>query len=213
VSDGEKRFLKGHGSWVLDVDFDPERRSLASASWDRSARIWNLEGGEAKVLPAFPDNTPLDLVHVVQFDGTGQILALGGFPNYLGLWDVINGVWLANQLTVHTGDVESLSFSSDGRILATGSEDETIILWDVKSRRPLGLPFIGHDGAVNSVAFSPDNTTLWSSSGNGVIMSWDVGIDSWRPRACSIANRNLTPAEWKEFLEPEPYQKTCPAFP
>jgi hypothetical protein len=31
---------------------------------------------------------------------------------------------------------------------------------------------------------------------NREIEHWDISIDSWVSRACAIANRNLTPAEW-----------------
>lgn len=42
---------------------------------------------------------------------------------------------------------------------------------------------------------------------------WDINQASWQSRACSIANRNLTRDEWKQYLGDEPYNKTCSDLP
>jgi len=93
--------------------------------------------------------------------------------------------------------VRRVAFSRDSTILASGSWDNAIILWDMASRRPLGLPLTGHNGPVRSVTFSPDGTTLASGSDDKTISLWDVSLKSWHDRACRIANRNLTRAEWE----------------
>ncbi|MFP4436001.1 MAG: hypothetical protein ACLFVO_02035 [Chloroflexaceae bacterium] len=36
---------------------------------------------------------------------------------------------------------------------------------------------------------------------------------SWKSRACRIANRNLTAAEWRRYLGDRPYEQTCPDLP
>jgi WD40 repeat protein len=64
------------------------------------------------------------------------------------------------------------------------------------------------------VAFSPDGKTLASGSGDKSIILWDVSLESWQARACRIANRNLTRAEWKQYIgDIEPYRATCPGLP
>jgi len=36
-------------------------------------------------------------------------------------------------------------------------------------------------------------------------------LKAWEAHACAVANRNLTPAEWQEFVTGIPYRQLCPA--
>jgi WD40 repeat protein len=64
-----------------------------------------------------------------------------------------------------------------------------------------------------ALAFSLDSRNLYSSSTDGTIRRWDVDPNSWRERICDIAGRNLTQAEWAQYLPGEPYQITCEQWP
>ncbi|MFQ5858376.1 MAG: WD40 repeat domain-containing protein, partial [Anaerolineae bacterium] len=117
---------------------------------------------------------------------------------------------IGEPLAGHRSMVQEVAFSPDGQMLASGSSDHTVILWDLATRQPIGPPLAGHTDEVWSVAFSPDGKRLASASLDNTVIVWDLSLESWKERACRIANRNLTRAEWKQFLGDEPYQKTCP---
>jgi WD40 repeat protein len=74
----------------------------------------------------------------------------------------------------------------------------------------MGDPLTGPARGVTSVVFGPDGKTLASGSGSGSLGSgdiwlWDLDLDSWKERACRIANRNLTRAEWAQYVNSEPF--------
>jgi WD40 repeat protein len=78
---------------------------------------------------------------------------------------------------------------------------------------PLGQPFQEHQAAINSLAFSPDGVTLASGSSDSTVLVWDVSFASWRARACAAAGRNLTRAEWDQYVTGQPYHATCAEWP
>jgi len=70
-----------------------------------------------------------------------------------------------------------------------------------------------HDGYVNSVAFSPDGKYM-VTSGGAVIRVWIWRPDDLIAEACSCATRNLTRAEWNQYIgDALPYQAVCPNLP
>jgi hypothetical protein len=48
---------------------------------------------------------------------------------------------------------------------------------------------------------------LTHADGRGAV--YDIDPESWKQRACRLANRTLTPEEWEEFLPGRPYEPAC----
>jgi WD40 repeat protein len=106
-----------------------------------------------------------------------------------------------------------MAFSPDGQSLASASSDETVILWDVATGLPIGRPLSGHTDVVWGVAFSPDGKTLASAGQDKTVILWNIGAESLIERTCQRVGRNLTRAEWAQYVPDEPYSATCPQWP
>jgi hypothetical protein len=147
----------------------------------------------------------------VSFSPGGRLLAVTSHLGYTQLWDVASRRHSGRRLTGHEGDVLGAAFSPDGRTLATWGADGTTILWDVASRRALGT-LAGPLGPVVA-RFTPDGRYLVVLRGSGDAERWAVEPDAWSAYACRVAGRELTRAEWSEFVPDQDYRRVCGSWP
>jgi WD40 repeat protein len=204
--------LREYENQVTSVAFSPDGKTLATgSSGDKTVRLWHTASRK-------PLGEPLqghgNSVTKVTFSPDGKTLASGSWDKTVRLWDTASHKPLGEPLRGHEEVVYSVAFSPDGKTLATGSYDKTVRLWDTASRKPLGEPLQGHGKSVATVAFSPDGKTLATGSYDKTVRLWDTDFASYPAYLCQRLHRNLTHAEWAEFIgDFLPYRKTCPNLP
>ena len=162
-----KATLEGHTDNVWSVAFSPNGNMLASASWDQSVRLWNVNTG--RLLHTLTEHT--NEVLSVAFSPDGNTLASADWDGTIHLWNPRNGN-LKRTLTEHRGGVTSVAFSPDGETLASGSADQTVGLWNPNNGK-LKRTLTGHTDIVDAVVFSPDGNTLASGSRDTTIRLWN----------------------------------------
>ncbi len=191
--------LSGHTQGIESVAVSD--RAIASASWDNTIRLWNLNGDAIKT-PAIGHK---GAVYTVSF-GSNE-LASAGEHGDIKLWTLqgkllkqwkahdtqINSLSFAGELLAsasgdgtvklwrdgtlvrtlssRNGQVYSVSFSPDGQTIATAHQDGTLKQWRVSDGREINV-FTGHTGAIYSVSFSPDGKVLASSSYDNSVKLW-----------------------------------------
>jgi hypothetical protein len=90
-----------------------------------------------------------------------------------------------------------------------GGTDGTIRLFDLISQQPLGTPLPAVPNRIAAPVFSADGTYLLALTDAGRAYRWDVRPATWARRACAVAGRRLTRAEWAEELPGRPYEPAC----
>jgi WD40 repeat protein len=117
--------LNDHSSWVTAVAFSHDGAQLASASRDKTIKLWDTTTGELrKTLKGHSSS-----VTAVAFSHDGAQLASASHDETIKLWDPTTGE-LRTTLKGHSSSVTAVAFSHDGAQLASASDDKTIKLWD-----------------------------------------------------------------------------------
>lgn len=177
--------LTGHTSDVVSISFAPRSTVLATASWDRTVRLWDVGNAHRPVQLAVLAQ-PWRLL-AVAFGQGGRVLAAAS-ERSVRLWDVadrrapVQLSTLPDQPAAPTW----VAFRPGGDLVATGHTDGATRLWTVRDpRRPSLLATLpGHTGVVTSVAFSPDGHTL-ATTGDTSARLWDV-TDPVRPHPLDV---------------------------
>ena len=149
------------------------RGILASGSWDKTIKLWDLNTKKAICTISGHQLQ----VSEVTFSPDGHFLASASFDRTVRLWDLrqaLSPARVSNQIFAgHFWPVFAVGFSPDGNILATASEDKTIKLWDLGTYQEIQT-ILGHSWSVVALAFSRDGQILISGSWDKTVKLWQV---------------------------------------
>jgi WD40 repeat protein len=198
-----------HRLVVNKVVFSPDGHSLATASWDHTAKIWETSSG--RELFRLPHRSK---VWSVAFSPAGislkdTLVATASKDHTARVWETSSGRQIARF--THDDSVSAIAFSPDGKYLATASDDHTTGVWEIASG--LQCAYLPQRDSVNGVVFSPDGKYLATASMDGFARLWLWRSEDLIIEAQARLARNLTQAEWQQYLGEEPYRKTCPNLP
>ncbi len=172
-----------HRDAVNAVAFSPNGRLFASASDDRSAKVWRVDDFQRvasfSIPPRFLSNPPR--MSGVTFSLDSSRLITTSTDGNVYVWEIAAGGlvmkipahedWVYGVTVREGSDVDELW----GEIITAGA-DRSIRIWDGRHGRSK-LELRGHTDQVYSVALDPASSgRLVSASADGTVRLWDI---SW----------------------------------
>jgi WD40 repeat protein/serine/threonine protein kinase len=147
----------------------PDGRVAATASQDRTVRLWSVEMQKPEPL-TFP---PGQAVWEAQWSPSGdRIFSVCAMEHksYLRVWDARSGV--ARGPPAQLEDVAYFGqWSPDGTRIATAAQTGAVI-WDAQTSRPLCAP-LRHHGSLVHCAFSPSGEVLATAAEDRTVRLWN----------------------------------------
>jgi WD40 repeat protein len=157
-----------HRDFVVSACFSADGRRVVTASWDKTAQVWDTESGQPVGEPLRHD----DFVSAANFSPDGRrIVTVSRGPD-VRIWETESGRLIGKPLH-HDGEVATASFSFDSRRIVTASGDKTARVWNAETGEAVGRP-MRHQGEVTMANFSPDGRWIVTACGDQTARIWNV---------------------------------------
>lgn len=153
--------FEGHSAPIAALAVSPDSSMLATASWDRTVRLWSVANGAAGVLEGHTQN-----VNGVAFMPDGRALVSVGYDLTVRIWPLGS----AGSPTVVTlpSPLNAVSVAPDGEIAAGGADGKIYFLTNAGVRTgeiqagpsPVISLAISQDGALIAAAGIRGSVTL-----------------------------------------------------
>lgn len=188
--------LEGHLEGVSDVCWAPDSILLASASDDRTVRVWNTQ--TARVQRILTGHT--HHVTSVAFNRRGNLIVSGSADENLRLWDVRQSRCL-RILAAHSDPVTAVAFvgADGGSMVCSGAHDGLIRLWDTRTGQCLKTLVGATKSPVTHVRFSPNGKYVLASTMDGCLRLWeymrDKVVKTYFPSTATTGTAGTTPGE------------------
>lgn len=166
---GLKATMKGHTDSITCVAFAPDGETVATASRDRTARLWDLaKSRERAILQGHTG-----AVNSFAFSPDSRLLATASEDGTVKIWNVSNGQGVTTLRGHLPSPALAVAFAPDGRTLASGGADAKVRLWDVATGKERAI-LAPQKHAVLSLGFAPDSRLLATRTYDGTLALWDL---------------------------------------
>ncbi|MEH2374399.1 AAA-like domain-containing protein [Nostoc sp.] len=172
----EYNHLSGHTASVMAVNVSPDSSLIASASIDKTIKLWRRDGTAVATLKGHQG-----AIRSVAFSPDGQILASASEDGTIKLWqrnDTDLSWRISRTFKGHTASVWGVAFSPDSQTIASAGWDKTVRVWKLDGT--LLKTFQGYKTGFWGVTFSPDSQTIAAANLDRTVKLWRRDSLGWQ---------------------------------
>jgi len=150
---------QGHTAPIVSIAVSPDGAMIASASWDRTVRLWPLAGGAPRVLEGHTQN-----VNGVAFTADSRALISAGYDATIRIWP-LNGNGEPLVATMPAA-LNAVAIANDGEIVAAGADGK---LFFVSATGVSRGSMEAAETPIISIAVSPDGKLIAAAGIRGSV--------------------------------------------
>jgi len=155
--------LAGHNEGVSSLQWLEEKK-VASASWDHTIKIWDIETTrEEKLIQG--NKVFID----ISYSPLNRLIAAGSCDRHVRIYDPRSqeGSIVKSSMTHHTGWVSSVAWSpTNENLLLSGSYDAVAKLWDLRSASAPLYNLSGHEEKILAADWTIPDLMLTGGADN-----------------------------------------------
>src|SRR5205085_185873 len=150
---------------VLGLNLSRDGSKLATASADKTARIWSAADG--KTLATLGGHT--GPVQCVSLSKDASRVATGSADQSVRFWDAATGREL-QRFSVPRAPLVGVALLADDKSVVSAGADHAIHVWTPAAARI----FAGHAGPIFQVAAHPKGAQVYTASADKTVKAFDV---------------------------------------
>jgi WD40 repeat protein len=161
--------LRGHNKNIKCLAFSSDGKLIASGSYDKTIRVWNLSSGAQTLVLRGHERRVL----CVAFSPDGTQIASGSRDRTVRVWNTTSGAQIFSPLCGHKTSVMDVAFAPDGTRLVSGCFGGFVRMWDMMTGTETLRFYTRSDFCLGSLVFSADGRSIVTQHWRGM-RTWDM---------------------------------------